>query len=187
MKSGNTIYEQNVDDQGKVHQIWHLNSIRVEKIPDASPIIGPDSGGSDIYSVDFQSADFAGLDWLSSDTYVGKISYQGHDALVFKKDLNPYPADQWNAYEVALKVAQSNNEIRRQKGLPLVPIQELKAAKVVPATAIIDLKTRLPLLVTIGGQKRFYQYAALNGSITLPADVAAAVVDYQKRLKMLGP
>ena len=45
-------------------------------VGDAKPLISPDYGGGDIYSINFAVSDFAGLDWVSAEHLFrhGKIS-----------------------------------------------------------------------------------------------------------------
>jgi hypothetical protein len=186
MKSGDTIYEQNKGSDGTVRQIWHIKGARVEKGSDGPLNIGPDSGGGDIYSVNFQSSDFAGLDWLSADTYSGKLKYQGSDVIVFKQDVNPLRADVRKANENAAVDAKITAAIRAQRGEKAIAIATPPPVKMVPAVAYIDLKSRLPLIVTIGGEKRTYQYAPLSQAIPMPPDVAKALSDYQQRMKLLS-
>jgi hypothetical protein len=187
MKSGDTIYEQNVDAEGKVHQVWHIGSIRAEKGADGAPNITPDvGGGGDIYSVNFGSSDFAGLDWISAETYQGKAKYQGRDVLIFEEKINPLPADENRANAIENSIAAQAKFYNEQHGIKSAGAPRTSDVKLVPVVATIDLETRLPLLVTFGGQTRVYGYAPLTSAIPIPADIAAAAANYQRRLKILS-
>src|SRR5207248_2499846 len=83
VKTGSTILEQNVEAEGRRHQIWHVSGIRIVS-GNSKPMISPDYGGGDIFSINFASYDFAGFYWLSESTYAGMAKYQGKDCLVFK-------------------------------------------------------------------------------------------------------
>ena len=55
----------------------------------AKPLVCPDYGGGDIYSINFAASDFAGLDWVSAKTYSGMAKYQGRDCIVFNSSVSP--------------------------------------------------------------------------------------------------
>ena len=140
----------------------------------AEPIVWPDSVQSDIYSVNFASTDFAGLDWISATTYAGMAKYQGRDCIQFSGEVSPLNPKAREEEAIAIGQAIAF-------GQP-VP-QELKVA----AVAYIDLETRLPLVVTFGKEKRIYQYGTPPASdLTLPAELAMAVKEREKQMKSLS-
>ena len=186
MKSGDTIYEQNTGADGRVHQIWHIKGLKVEKGSDGTPVVGPDSGGGDIYSANFQNSDFAGLDWVSADTYQGKIKFKGSDVIVFKQNLSPMTADVHQANVMASANAAAVDLYNKQHGIKAAAMATPPPVKLVPAVGYIDFKSRLPLIVTIGGEKRTYQYAPLSTSIPMPPEIAKALSDYAQRIKLLS-
>ena len=175
VKTGSTILELNVDVQGKKEEIWHLSGLRAMKPPDASPpIIAPDTGGgSDIYSTNFAVSDFAGLDWITANTFTGMAKYQGRDCIEFKATVSPLNAR--DRQEEAIAIGQAI-----AFGQPAPPVFK------VAAVAYIDLETRLPLVVTFGKEKRIYQYGTPpTADLTLPAELANAVKEREKQMKRL--
>jgi len=175
VKTGSTILEVNIDTGGRRREIWHVGGMMVMKQSDAAePIVWPDSVQSDIYSVNFASADFAGLDWVSATTYAGMAKYQGRDCIQFNGEVSPLNPKAREEELIAIGQAIAF-------GLP-VP-QETKVA----AVAFIDLETRLPLIVTFGNEKRIYQYGAPPAAdLTLPPELANAVKEREKQLKRLS-
>lgn len=176
VKAGSIILEENTDLQGKAQATWHIKDLRIVKPSEGNnvkPIISRDSGGGDIYSVNFAVSDFAGLDWISANTYAGIRKYQGRDCIIFKGEVSPLPLMFHEEELVAIENAKTYG---------LAPPEEKKVA----AVAYIDLETRLPLLVQFGNQKRVYQYSAPVQPLTLPPDIADAVKAYIVRLQVLS-
>ena len=140
----------------------------------ADPIVCPDYGGGDIYSVNFTTADFAGLDWISATTYTGTSQYEGRDCIVFSSTVSPLDGH-------AQKLEEAN--IRQARALG----QNVADAVRVPAVAYIDLETRLPLYAEFGNQKRTYQYGApLSTPLVLPPKAADPAKAYEHRLQRLS-
>jgi hypothetical protein len=133
-----------------------------------------DYEGGDIYTTDFTSADFAGLDWLLPSTYSGIQKYRGRDCIVFNGSVSPLsPVDQ--------KIEHDAIEEAKVRGWK-VP-EETRVA----AVAYIDLETRLPLFAQFGGQKRFYQFgAAPTAPLQLPAQLASAEAAYEHKIQRLS-
>jgi hypothetical protein len=128
----------------------------------------------DIYSVNFATADFAGLDWISATTYTGMAKYQGRDCIQFTGEVSPL--NPRAREEEAIAIGQA---IAFGQPVP----QETKVA----AVAYIDLETRLPLIVTFGNEKRIYQYGTPPAAdLTLPPELANAVKEREKQLKRLS-
>ena len=175
IKTGSAILELNADTDGKRKEIWHIGGLMVMKQPDAAePIVWPDSVQADIYSVNFAAADFAGLDWISATTYTGMAKYQGRDCIQFTGEVSPLNPKAREEEAIAIGQAIAF-------GQP-VP-QETKVA----AVAYIDLETRLPLVVTFGNEKRFYQYGTPpTADLTLPPELANAVKEREKQMKRLS-
>jgi len=175
VKTGSTILELSTDTGGKRKEIWHVGGLMVMKQPDtAEPIVWPDSVQADIYSVDFATADFAGLDWVSAITYSGMAKYQGRDCIQFTGEVSPLNPKAREEEAIAIGQAIAF-------GQP-VP-HELK----VPAVAYIDLETRLPLVVMFGKEKRIYQYGTPPATeLTLPPELANAVKEREKQMKRLS-
>jgi len=173
-KAGGIILEQNVDTQGQKEEIWHCKGIRVEKDPKtAAPLISPDRGTGDIYSVDFSQSDFAGLSWVSPKTFAGIEKYEGRDCIVFRDKVSPLTAEYRRQEMSGIAIAQSLGQ----------DMSEI----LVPAIAYIDLQTRLPVLVTFGNQKRVYQYSTIpHDPLTLPPDLAEALKGYGEKLQRLS-
>jgi len=148
IKTGSTILEQNVEADGKQHQIWHISGLRIVSLPGSSkPAVCTDYRGRDIFSINFAATDFDGLDWLSPITYAGIVKYQANDCIVFRGTLSPLSErDQVN--ELAF--------IQESRALGIKIADPIK----VPALAYIDLQSQLPVLAIFGKEKRIYQYGA---------------------------
>jgi len=175
VKTGSTILELNTDTNGKRTEIWHVGGIRVMKMPGAAePIVWPDSAQAYIYSVNFAVSDFAGLDWISAKTYTGMAKYQGRDCIVFKGEVSPLTPRAHEEEMVAIGQAIAF-------GQP-VP-QEIR----VPATAYIDLETRLPLFVQFGNEKRFYRYGdPPQAPLALPPELKNSLKAYSQHIQNLS-
>jgi len=175
VKTGSTILELHTDASGKRKEIWHLGGLMVMKLPDAAePIVRPDSVQADIYSVNFATADFAGLDWISPTTYTGMAKYHGRDCIQFKGNVSPLNPKAREEEAIAIGQAKAF-------GQP-VP-EEIR----VPAVAYIDLETRLPLVITFGNEKRVYQYGTPpTAMLALPLELASAVKEREKQMKRLS-
>jgi hypothetical protein len=176
IKTGSTIFEQSVDSEGRSQEIWRISGMRVAKISGiSSPIVCPDFGGGDIFSIDFSVSDFAGLDWVSKDSYAGIIKYQGRDCILFKSEVSPLSRSQQGAE--AARIASEKAE-----GLPV----DAETPKI-PAIAYIDSETRLPILVAFGGQRRSYQYnSPPTEKLSPPLELAGPYKAYLQRLKRVS-
>ena len=175
VKTGSTIFEEEVDAHGQHMQVWHVSGLRITMDPGArTPTVCPDYGGGDIYSVNFTAADFAGLDWVSAETYSGVTKYQGRDCMIFKSNVSPLEG-------LAQKLEAAAIEQARALG------HHVANAVRVPVVAYIDLDTRLPIYAEFGKQKRNYQYGTpLTAPIVLPTQVADPAKDYEQRLHKLS-
>ena len=169
-KTGSTILEQNVDHQGRANDVWHINGLRLTKTP-AGILIVHDSGGGDIYSINFDSADFAGLDWISAQTYAGIKKYSERDCIVFKGKVSPLSSrDQADEASVIANL--------RAQG------ESVWEVKQIDTLAYIDLETRLPLYAEFGPEKRIYQYGQVSTPLVLPSEYAATLNRYANQLKV---
>jgi len=175
IKTGTTIVEREVDAKGKLSEHWHIKDLRIMKLPDSpTPIVCPDFGGGDIYSVNFAISDFAGLEWISAKTYAGMQKLQGRDCIVFKTSVSPLNARAQQEEAIAIEQAKTFGE----------PIPE---GVQVLATAYIDLATRLPVIAVFGNEKRSYQFGdPPTTTLALPLELAAAVKEYEKRIARLS-
>ncbi|MDR3404158.1 MAG: hypothetical protein P4L99_16795 [Chthoniobacter sp.] len=175
VKTGSTILELNADTDGRRKEIWHIGGLMVMKQPDvAEPTVWPDSAQADIYTVNFAAGDFAGLDWISATTYTGMAKYQGRDCIQFTGEVSPLNPKAREEEAIAIGQAIAF-------GQP-VPVESKVAA-----VAYIDLETRLPLVVTFGNEKRFYQYGTPpTADLTLPPELANAVKEHEKQMKRLS-
>lgn len=175
IKTGSTIFEQSTSPEGRPQEIWHIGGIRVAKISGGSaPIICPDFGGGDIFSINFSSSDFAGLDWISRDSYSGIVKYQGKDCILFKSEVSPLSRDEQDALSARILSEKA-------EGLPVDQIIK------VPAVAYVDLETRLPILAVFGGQKRSYQYDSPPAQkLSLPMELTGPLKAYLLRLRRVS-
>lgn len=186
IKTGSTMLEYDVDASGQRHEIWHVAGLRVVvQLGAASPLIipetaakaalvCPDYGGGDIYSINFAASDFAGLDWLSPNTYSGVTSYQGNDCIVFNGTVSPLGAKA--QVDERLYIA---GERAMGRSVP--------DAVRVDAKAYIDLKTRLPMFVQFGEEKCIYQYGPPPRTpLQLPAQLAGPAEEYEHRIEALS-
>ena len=174
IKTGSTILEQNVDAAGQSHQIWHVSGIRIIAGAGISnPIVCPDYGGGDIFSIDFTSSDFAGLNWLSPSTYWGMVKYQGYDCIAFTGTVSP----------LSVKAQQDEASVIAQEKEMGQAAEPLK----VPAIAYVELTTRFPLFVQFGQEKRFYHYSrAPTAPLALPPNIADSAKAYAQRIERLS-
>lgn len=174
VKTGDTIREVATDAKGVRQEIWWVGELRITKVPDApTPLIFPDFGGGDIYSVDYKTSDFSGFHWISPSSYAGVETWQGKKCLVFKGKVSPLT-------ELGLQQQAQAIAIARELGEP-VPAEVL-----VPAVAYIDVQTRLPLFAQFGGEKRTYQYGpAPTAPLQLPQEVVGPLQEYLVRMKRL--
>jgi hypothetical protein len=175
VKTGTTIVEQDFDADGQQHVIWHVGGFQISMTSGtANPIVSPDSGGGDIYSVNFAVSDYAGLDWVSAKTYSGITQYQGRDCMVFNSSVSPLEGWQQRLETAAIEQA-------RELG------HDVPDAVKVPATAYIDLATRVPLFVQFGGEKCTYQYGPTpKAPIHLPQQVADPMKTYDRKIEALS-
>ncbi|PTX94874.1 hypothetical protein DB345_11200 [Spartobacteria bacterium LR76] len=174
VKTGDTICEATTSTKGVRQEIWRVAGLRVTIGADHAPLVFPDFGGDDIYSVDFKTSDFAGLNWISPTSYAGIQKWQGRDCIVFQGKVSPF--------SVMQRQGQSQGEITMgEKG-------DMSADDImVPATAYIDVETRLPLFAQFGDEKRTYQYGpAPTAAQQLPAELASQVKEYVARIQRLS-
>jgi hypothetical protein len=176
VKTGSRFLEYYVDADGQRHEIWHVGGLRImmHLVGDAKPLVCPDYGGGDIYSINFAVSDFAGLEWVSAKTYSGMASYQGRDCIVFKSSVSPLEGWQQRLEAAAIEQAR-------------VLGHSMAGATKVPAVACIDIDTRLPLYVQFGGEKRIYQYGpAPRALLQLPPQLAGPAQDYERKIEALS-
>jgi len=173
VKTGSTILEQSVDAAGQRRQVWHVSGIRIVA-GSSNPMVCPDYGSDDIFSVNFASSDFAGLYWVSPATYVGIVKYQGNDCMVFKGSVSPLSERS--------QIDEREN-IERAKAFGQSVPEEVK----VPAAAYIDLETRLPLFVQFGNEKRFYRYGdPPQAPLALPPELKNSLKAYSQHIQNLS-
>lgn len=175
MKTGSTILEQIVETDGNQNQIWHYSGVRITPVSGSSnAIVCPDYGGGDIFSVNFASSDFAGLDWISKDTYAGIVKYEGADYILFKGTVSPL--------SVRAQIDE-HEDIEKAKAFG----QPYSEKLTVPAIAYIDLESRLPAFVQFGNEKRTYQFQPPpTAPLKLPPDLAVQVQKYQEKIRRLS-
>jgi len=175
VKTGSTIVEQVVDADGQQHVIWHMGGYQISVTPGTNtPVVCPESGGDDIYSINFAVSDFAGLDWISAQTYTGITQYHGRDCMIFNTSVSPLEG--WRRRLEAAAIQQA-------KALG----HQLADAVMVPATAYIDVATRVPLFVQFGGEKCTYQYGpAPKAKLQLPTQLAGPMKNYDQKIDALS-
>jgi len=175
VKTGSTIVEQQIEADGQQQVIWHVGGFQITMTSGtASPNVSPDSGGDDIYSINFAVTDYAGLDWVSAKTYSGMIKYQGLDCMVFNSTVSPL-----EGWRQRLETA----EIEQARALG----HQVPDPVTVPATAYIDLASRVPVFVQFGGEKCTYQYGpAPKAPIHLPQQVADPMKVYDRKIEALS-
>lgn len=201
IKTGKIIDEQLVDGMGRKFEIWHVNGTKVSSVPGASgPMVVPDVAASDIYTTNFAVSDFAGLDWISAQTYSGIQKVMGRDCIIFKGQVNPQPANMLaetkrtadRAALIAARAAyRAANIAPSSGGQPPSPSSGAAPAgnlsTEVNAVACIDLETRLPVAVTFGQETRTYVFGQPpTDPLQLPPAFAAALGGYQKHITSLS-
>jgi len=183
-KSGSIIVEESPSGQ-----VWHLSNFQVTFYPGRPvPLISPESGGDDLYTVDFSRADFAGLNWISPETYKGIASLQGRQCLVFQGKVTPWtPLEMYQLESQASDAAiRANFEASKGGGRPTELNFHFDRSTVMePAIVYIDLQSRLPIMLLFGkdnSQTRTYFYESIAPvPLTLPPAVAQAVAQEQQR------
>lgn len=188
-KSGSIVLEES---PGK--QVWHLTNMRATIYAGHPlPVLTPDSGGSDLYTVDFARADFAGLDWISPQSYKGVAVQNGRKCLVFQGEVTPWtPLEMHQLESLASDAAiLARFNAFKASGKETSPSFHFDQSTIlVPATAYIDLETRLPILLLFGkdnSQKREYIYQATPPApLTLPPVLTQLAAQQQQRVNDLS-
>jgi hypothetical protein len=198
IKTGRIIDEQIVDGVGRKFEIWHVNGMEVSGASgESAPVITPDAAPKDIYTANFAISDFAGLDWISPQTYAGIQKVMGRDCILFRGKVNPQPAGiqtetKLSADRAALVAARAayytSNISASGGGQPAgatSPNGNLTTE--VNAVACIDLETRLPVAVTFGQETRTYVFGQPpTAPLALPAAYATALSAYQRHITNLS-
>jgi hypothetical protein len=193
IKTGKIVYERLVDRSGRRSEIWHDNGVQL-LIPSsgAAPLIFPDYGGGDIYTPNYSVSDFAGLDWISPDTFTGIQKVMGRDCMVFRGQVNALPGDERREMDLQASRERLRNEFAaRSKGAtqpsPDTASSGPKASGMVAAVACIDLDARLPVAVTFGTETVLYQFGTPpTAMLSLPPALAAAASGFQAKIQRLS-
>jgi hypothetical protein len=153
------------------------------------PVLGSAAIGNDLYTVDFSRSDFAGLDWISPETYKGIAVQKGRQCLVFQGQVTPWtPLEVHQLKSQAMDAAiRANFEASKAGGPAAQPNFHFDPSTVLePAIVYIDMETRLPILLLFGKdneQEREYLYqSSPPAPLTLPPTLAQAAAQQQQRV-----
>jgi hypothetical protein len=189
-KTGSIILEQDLLPNGQIQEVWNVGTVQATIRPGGSPPILGSAGGGDLDHVNFVKSDFAGLDWVSPQTYVGTAAYQGRKCLVFQGQVMPL-----NSAEITqISMSEESKQIlanNRSKHPGVVNYQFDPKPYLVATMVYIDFDTRLPLAMTFTkGDKlqiRQYTYQAHAATmLALPPALSQALSLQQQRIKDLS-
>jgi len=194
-KTGSLICEELLDDRGREFERWHVNGVQILISSGATaPLVFPDSGGDDIYTPNFNTSDFAGLDWISEKNYSGVVKVMGRDCLVFRGEVTALPTQERREVKLqadrereAMAIASAARKNGAADTAPPVEIAIEREKEKVPAVAFIDIDTRLPIVAYFGKVTRNYQYdPSPPPMLVLPPGLAGAQKEYSTRVSNLS-
>ena len=199
-KSGNTIAEKLVNENGVAIETWHVPGFTVSAVNGKDPVLSP-SPGNTFNTTDYSTTDFAGFDWISPQNFVGAKEIMGRHCLIFKSKivtmepaeistLKSIRANQINeqiAREEAAKVAGNHANQTQPEEAPIAAFNpdDFK----VDVTAYIDDQSRVPVALVYeipnGTMTRTYQFQPPPASVVLPPDVSALLKKSVERRKRM--
>lgn len=173
-KAQDVVREAITDFSGSAVEIWHKKGFSLSRIKNDAQWTAASATGGNFDSPDYLNSDFSGLDWISPSTYVGVQSYQGRDCLVFSgKVLDKNSVD--------LDLIKMGIDKERGKELmsgKAVTKEFHEDDYKVPATALIDLETRLPVVFKYGDHVRSYQYRNIpHTQLAFPVEAEKSTSD----------
>jgi hypothetical protein len=188
-KSGNTIAEKLVNENGVTIETWHIPGYSISAVNGKNPVLSPTPGNT-FNTTDYSTADFAGFDWISPQNFAGVQEIMGRHCLVFKSQIVTLdPAEvsmlksiraseisaQKEREKEAAKAAGKNANQTQPAEAPIAPFNpdDFK----VDVTAYIDDQSRVPVALVYGipngVMTRTYQFQPAPASVVLPPDVSA--------------
>jgi hypothetical protein len=149
-------------------------------------------GAQSFEEADYSREDFAGLDWLTLQNFVGSRMVNGRNCLVFKdrqvtvepSELEAIKSDITRDFSWAQVDDKGNvKEIQKRRTFN---IENYKS----DVTAYIDDETRLPIALVYqtpqGIITRSYQFQTLSSPLVIPAEVRKALQTFEVRQKKLS-
>ncbi len=173
VKTGDTICEATTNTKGVRQEIWRVAGLRVTIGADHAPLVFPDFGGDDIYSVDFKTSDFAGLNWISPTSYAGIQKWQAVIA--------SYSRESQPVQRHATPGPISRRDYHGRKG------RYVGRRHHGSGHGLHRRGNAAPLFAQFGDEKRTYQYGpAPTAAQQLPAELASQVKEYVARIQRLS-
>jgi hypothetical protein len=163
VKTRNLLRVETQDELGQTWSRWCQGEAHLVVLPRGKGIVGCDA--QDLfnpYYEDYEKSPFPGFQWISAENFAGIESVQSRPCLVFRGEvpglelLNPGDAN-----------------LLRSMLAEGLPVEDRIPGKK-PAVAMVDLETRLPVALEVGGESRQYTFLAPPGvPLTFPKEVQA--------------
>ena len=179
IRTGAMAYEMITDEAGKKTEKWFANGEQYIRKSGSSDFSS--AGTKDFYNVNYEyhsPTGFPGFGWISKNKFVGIQKVLDRECLVF--------TDQQQ--ELALSDPDLFAIFNDRKEHPIVKDRENHEMPihVVNVTACIDLETRLPVLLQIGGETRTFTFLdAPTTPVVLPPELAQQLEQRQKVMEPL--
>ena len=152
-KAGDKMRCVNDWTDGKRTTDWVAGAVKFHQSPygEGLKLFNPSSHPS--YH-DFSKTDFEMLSWLSTDDYVGAVDYQGEPCYLFR----------------AKRLAPQLDANPNRRDFTVADLQAPKS----PTSALISVKTRLPVAIANGDGQFLYRFqSAPAGELTMPEPYAS--------------
>lgn len=162
-KSQDIKYEQGIYEDGVLLDVWIQGGLMVLKDPGYAHKI--------VRRKALTGGDFPEFQWIGEAEYRGTERVGGKECLVFDHELYPLQFADPGLY--AAEMAQEQRSIDLGSKVPVV--------------AHIDVKTRLPVKLTVGDDARIYTFLSPPpASLIVPAEYEAAIQQVDGRYKALS-
>ena len=179
-------YEEKIDEAGNKTERWFSDNqqyIRKSGTPDFYT-----AGNKDIFNTNYEyhsPTGFQGFEWISKKNFSGIQKVLDRDCLIFRDrqmgEALSDPNEVAFMKEMALvKEMQKEPGATKQEGEPPATSAESPVGNV-GITACIDLETRLPTALQIGGETRIFTFLdPPTTPVTLPPELAKQLEQRQK-------
>jgi hypothetical protein len=189
-KANGAYYEVTADQSGHEFETWRKGGIILSKNKSSKEWEVSVAGAGDRFeSPDYSKSDFAGLDWVSPQTFAGLMDYQGVKCMVFKGQVQPLNQNDLN---IKKEFIDAQRKAEMLNGVKIDPVTDVPATLnaattkpfdpndyMVPAEIFVNLETRLPVLFKFGGASRTYQYSSMSLSeAKVPKEAEKNVKEY---------
>ncbi|MEI6492327.1 MAG: hypothetical protein WCO94_07240 [Verrucomicrobiota bacterium] len=197
-KADNAYYEVTIDQTGREMETWRKGGFFLSKEKKSKEWSVSVAGAGDPFEVpDYSKTDFAGMDWISPQTFAGFKEYQGIKCMVFKGQVLPLNQ---NDLDIKKEFIDAQRKAEMLAGVKIDPVTDAPIALntpktkpfdpkdyMVPSEIFINLETRLPVIYKYGDKSRTYQYSGLSPSeVTVPNEAQSNVKDYLSYMMRLS-